>query len=96
MLVIMAVSFGAGLFVGNLSGTSQDAEAPVEEAPPADVLPVAPPLTEEELEGELPPGHPPLGGSPGAPEPEQEDGEAGGGRADDGTEGSEPATSPAP
>lgn len=92
-LVFMAVSFGAGLIVGNLGGSSQDAEAPVVEAPSADVLPEAPPLTEEELEGELPPGHPPLGAQTEAPEPKPED-EQTGGRVDEESGGSPPATPP--
>lgn len=89
VIVIMAVSFAAGLLVGNLGGTTRDEPAPAVEVTPADVLPVAPPLTEEELQDELPPGHPPLGGATEAPEPD--DGQAGGSGKDGGSGGSAPA-----
>ncbi len=92
-LIFMTASFGAGLFVGNLSGSPQDSQGPVVEAPPAGDVP-APPLTDEQLDEGLPPGHPPIGGSAEVPEAERAE-ERAGGKRDDGSRDSSTAPNPA-
>jgi len=57
-VVFMMLAFGAGIVV---RGMSEQPAQPAVGVAPVGQLPVAPPLTQEQIEQGLPPGHPDLG-----------------------------------
>jgi hypothetical protein len=65
-IVFMALAFGAGMTIGVLSGHSGSTAviAPTSQVPSN--FGVAPPLTDQQLQGGLPAGHPEVGSGQGS------------------------------
>ncbi|HZD16632.1 MAG TPA: hypothetical protein VE669_00675 [Actinomycetota bacterium] len=81
VVVFMALAFAGGIVVTALY-EEEPGRAGVDLQQPAGQLPVAPPLTDQQLQGELPAGHPDIAGPTGASGP------VGGGSSQGGAEGS--------
>lgn len=65
-LLFVALAFGAGVVVRSLAEPPEAPAPAVVPAGPAFGFPPAPPLTEEQLQQGLPPGHPDVGGVGGS------------------------------
>jgi hypothetical protein len=63
VVIFMALAFGAGIAVMVMYEEPQPVVGVLQ---PAGQFPQAPPLTDEEIQGGLPTGHPDLGGATGA------------------------------
>lgn len=66
VVVFMALSFGAGVLVTALY-QAEPATQPVVGVQQPGSFPIAPPLTDEQLQQGLPPGHPDIGGGATGP-----------------------------
>lgn len=64
VVVFMALAFGAGIVVTAMYEEPQEPVVGFQQ--PAGQLPVAPPLTDQDIQGGLPSGHPDVGGATGA------------------------------
>ena len=63
VVVFMALAFGAGIVV---TAMYEDSPEPVVGIQQGGQIPIAPPLTDQDISGGLPSGHPDIGGTTGA------------------------------
>ena len=81
VIVFMALAFGAGIVVTAMYDESPEPVVGFQQ--PAGQVPIAPPLTDQDIQGGLPSGHPDIGGETGSQGITGATGEAAQGEASD-------------